>query len=83
MGSRARIALYIPNLIGYGRLALTVVAARYLWVDVRWFLALQCACIVSDAFDGFAARELARAGGLCRPHRHVSPKTRPKRAQGR
>ena len=64
------VLLYVPNLIGYGRVVLTLVSfLLMIFQPSRWFLALwlYIASFVGDLFDGLAARKFDQCstyGGL-------------------
>ena len=71
MATTARdVLLYVPNLIGYGRVILTIVSFFFMiFHPHRWFLALwlYIASFVGDLFDGLAARKFDQCstyGGL-------------------
>ena len=71
MATTARdVLLYVPNLIGYGRVILTIVSfVLMIFHPSRWFLALwlYIASFVGDLFDGLAARKFDQCstyGGL-------------------
>ena len=71
MATTARdVLLYVPNLIGYGRVILTIVSfVLMIFHPNRWFLALwlYIASFVGDLFDGLAARKFDQCstyGGL-------------------
>jgi CDP-diacylglycerol--inositol 3-phosphatidyltransferase len=65
-----QILLYIPNLIGYLRILLTISSLSIMiLLPSHWFLAtlLYIASFVGDLFDGMAARKLGQTstfGGL-------------------
>lgn len=64
------VLLYIPNLIGYSRVAFTMIAFFLMITDPRqWLIAvtLYLASFVGDLFDGMAARKFNQCsnfGGL-------------------
>lgn len=70
---------YVPNLIGYARVATGVAAFMYALTDTNAFLWLYSVSYVLDAFDGYAARAMDQCewGGYFRtrqtPHRHLPP----------
>ncbi len=52
------IFLFVPNIIGYGRIILAILACWYMPTD---YVRAACAYLLSgllDAFDGHAARAL-------------------------
>ncbi|KAK8380425.1 hypothetical protein O3P69_016776 [Scylla paramamosain] len=53
-----KVLFYIPNIIGYVRLCLLLLAFCFLSSSPVWFVNLYIASIVLDAFDGFVARKL-------------------------
>lgn len=57
MARRGSVYLYVPNIIGYVRIALAVVAFANYW-DYARFTALYLAGFLLDAADGYAARLL-------------------------
>ena len=76
--------LFVPNLIGYSRIALTL-ASVYLALD-NWQLSMYCylASFILDFFDGLAARQLDQCElrPLRRPRAHaVSPTPAPQRGR--
>jgi CDP-diacylglycerol--inositol 3-phosphatidyltransferase len=52
------VYLYVPNIIGYVRIALNFIALRYAVSDYSAFLACYALSALLDAADGFAARAL-------------------------
>ncbi|KAG0730046.1 CDP-diacylglycerol--inositol 3-phosphatidyltransferase [Chionoecetes opilio] len=53
-----RVLLYIPNIIGYARLSLLLLAFSLLPSSPVGFVSLYVASIILDGFDGYAARKL-------------------------
>lgn len=57
MARRGSVYLYVPNLIGYARIVLAVVAFANYWAYVR-FTGFYLVGFLLDAADGYAARRL-------------------------
>ena len=55
------IALFVPNLIGYFRIASALVSYVLAFTHPVWFLALYTLSFALDAADGYAARALNQA----------------------
>ncbi|KAK7475673.1 hypothetical protein BaRGS_00033099 [Batillaria attramentaria] len=51
------VLMYVPNVIGYIRILLTVLAF-VLYAHPAWFLTLYSTAVILDAFDGYCARTL-------------------------
>ncbi|RYG47216.1 CDP-alcohol phosphatidyltransferase family protein, partial [archaeon] len=58
--SALRIALYVPNLIGYVRMALLFACLPYAFTDPFKFIVLYGLSYALDALDGVAARHLGQ-----------------------
>lgn len=54
------VYLFVPNLIGYARVATAIAAYYYCLSNPTWFLALYAVSFVADAADGMAARALGQ-----------------------
>ena len=59
MTTTLAVFLYVPNLIGYARVA-GMVASFFFWRQPVVFLALYWLSFVLDAADGYAARRLGQ-----------------------
>jgi len=75
-----QVLLFVPNLIGYSRIALTL-ASVYLALD-NWQLSMYCylASFILDFFDGLAARQLNQCE-LLRPPARMRPTPAPQRGR--
>jgi len=59
--SNTSVYLYVPNLIGYARIALNLVAVHYAISDYQRCLACYGVSALLDAVDGYAARVLGQS----------------------
>jgi len=61
---RLPVALYIPNLLGYARIALAFGGLRFAASDPVWAVALWIGSAFLDLFDGILARALRQTSRL-------------------
>eukprot|EP00954_Amorphochlora_amoebiformis_P017635 1320358-Amorphochlora_amoeboformis.AAC.2 len=54
--TKTKVLFFVPNLIGYLRLGFALSAALCLPNEVRCFIILILLSIITDFFDGIAAR---------------------------
>lgn len=62
--SQSDIYLFVPNIIGYGRIVMALAAFVVAFDSPQWFLVLYSISFILDAADGWAARKLNQSSNF-------------------